>query len=407
MFSWLLSRAAACSADRMKVFFFKLMEKNFQSLNHSHQIHVNHVLKTTMIGVRDVKLEEKHPKELLLDKHVQYLKQYANDDGTDVDQIMAEHLKMSGMYWGLNALYIMNVLDAQQDTSQVEIPKALEFIKKCQNPSDGGFTAAPNHDSHLLHTLSAVQLLVILNKCIKEYIDTERCVQYVKSLQQPDGSFFGDKWGEIDTRFSCCALATLKLLNRLDAIDLDKAVDFVLACRNEIDGGFGRMPGSESHTAYVYCCISSLAIANRLDDIDKEALGQWLSERQLPSGGLNGRPEKLPDLCYSWWCLSSMKMINKMHLIDHKRLLSFILACQDDEQGGFSDRPGNWVDPYHTMFGLASISLMCKHYSRDKQQQDDGDDHRVRDERFLEMVHQLEHKLKPVDPMLCMPEDRL
>ena len=47
-------------------------------------------------------------------------------------------------------------------------------------------------------------------------------VTYVKSLQQKDGSFAGDKWGEIDTRFSFCAVATLALLGRLDAIDIEK-----------------------------------------------------------------------------------------------------------------------------------------------------------------------------------------
>ena len=47
-------------------------------------------------------------------------------------------------------------------------------------------------------------------------------VTYVKNLQQKDGSFAGDKWGEIDTRFSFCAVAILALLGRLDAIDIEK-----------------------------------------------------------------------------------------------------------------------------------------------------------------------------------------
>ena len=37
---------------------------------------------------------------------------------------------------------------------------------------------------------------------------------------------------------------------RLDAVDVDKAVDFVLQCMN-FDGGFGRVPGSESHAGQV------------------------------------------------------------------------------------------------------------------------------------------------------------
>ena len=37
---------------------------------------------------------------------------------------------------------------------------------------------------------------------------------------------------------------------KLDAIDVDKAVEFVLSCMN-FDGGFGCRPGSESHAGQV------------------------------------------------------------------------------------------------------------------------------------------------------------
>jgi len=40
----------------------------------------------------------------------------------------------------------------------------------------------------------------------------EKIVMYVSKLQLDDGSFTGDKWGEVDTRYSFCALACLSLL---------------------------------------------------------------------------------------------------------------------------------------------------------------------------------------------------
>ena len=43
-------------------------------------------------------------------------------------------------------------------------------------------------------------------------ISVDSVVHYVSSLQQNDGSFYGDKWGEVDTRFSFCAVACLALL---------------------------------------------------------------------------------------------------------------------------------------------------------------------------------------------------
>ena len=109
-------------------------------------------------------------------------------------------------------------------------------------------------------------------------IDQSKLVSYMASLQNSDGSFSGDYAGEVDTRFSYCAVSCLSLLRGLDCIDMDKARDFVLACQN-IDGGFGGMPGAESHAAYVFCCVGALKIIGEDDKIDKDKLGLWLSRR--------------------------------------------------------------------------------------------------------------------------------
>lgn len=46
--------------------------------------------------------------------------------------------------------------------------------------------------------------------------------------------------------------------------------------------------------------MGALAITGSLDLVDKDLLGWWLCERQVKSGGLNGRPEKLPDVSKSF-----------------------------------------------------------------------------------------------------------
>lgn len=46
----------------------------------------------------------------------------------------------------------------------------------------------------------------------------------------------------------------------------------------------------------VFVCLGTLAILDRLDEVDQPTLAWWLAERQLPNGGLNGRPEKLEDV---------------------------------------------------------------------------------------------------------------
>lgn len=199
-------------------------------------------------------------------------------------------------------------------------------------------------------------------------------------MQDPKtGSFFGDEWGEQDTRFLYGALNALSLLGLLHMVDVDKAAAHVASCAN-FDGGYGVSPGAESHSGQVFTCLAALSIAGRLESVEHEKLGRWLSERQTPGGGLNGRPEKKEDVCYSWWVLSSLAMIRRTHWIDREALFGFILSSQDPENGGISDRPGDVVDVWHTCFGLAGLSLLGY------------------------------PGMEPVDPVYCMPKttiDRL
>ena len=141
------------------------------------------------------------------------------------------------------------------------------------------------------------------------------------------GAFAGDEWGETDTRFLYGALNALSLLGSLDSVNTEKAIAHVQACAN-FDGAYGVCPGAESHAGQVFVCVGALSICKRLDLVDKDRLGAWLSERQLNEGGLNGRPEKLQDVCYSWWVLSSLAMIGRSHWVDRERLVQFILSCQ-------------------------------------------------------------------------------
>ena len=164
--------------------------------------------------------------------------------------------------------------------------------------------------------------------------------------------------GESDLRFAYCALSCLKMLKRLDLVNVESTVQYVLSCKN-LEGAFGNVPGAESHTAYSFCAVGALAILDRLDLIDKDELGYWLMLRQTDAGGFNGRPEKLPDLCYSWWVLSTMVMINRQHWINFDALKQFIFRAQElDGNGGIADRSGNLPDVFHTFFGIAGLSLM-------------------------------------------------
>ena len=48
----------------------------------------------------------------------------------------------------------------------------------------------------------------------------------------------------------------------------------------------------------------------------------------------------------------------KVDWIDGRKLKGFILRCQDAEDGGIAERPGNLADIFHTFFGVAGLSLL-------------------------------------------------
>lgn len=181
-----------------------------------------------------------------------------------------------------------------------------------------------------------------------------------------------------------CAIQALQLLGaeqELNAIR-GETVDYLLQCHN-FDGGFGPEIGAESHSAMAWTCLAALSILHALDRIDADRVGSWLSDRQLPNGGLNGRPQKLEDVCYSWWVLSSLSIIKRLHWIDAHKLRTFILSAQDPDLGGLADRPDNVADVFHTLFGIAGLSLLAGS-----------------DEQSPSIVGV---DIEPVDPTYCLP----
>ncbi|KAI1470058.1 geranylgerany transferase type II beta subunit [Daldinia caldariorum] len=304
-----------------------------------------------MSGIREL------PDELQLATaaHVKYI-QSLDTKKDEYEYWLTEHLRLNGLYWGLMALHLLRHPDA------LPRAEAIDFVLSCQH-ENGGFGAAPGHDAHMLYTVSAVQIFVLLDALDElekrgKGNGKAQVGKFLADLQnQETGTFAGDEWGEEDTRFLYGALNALSLLGLLHLVDVDKAVAYIAACAN-YDGGYGVSPGAETHSGQIFTCLAALSIAGRKDLIDVDKLGGWLSERQVACGGLNGRPEKQEDVCYNWWVLSSLAMIDRTHWIDREKLIKFTLSCQDSEHGGLSDRPGDMVDIWHTFFGLTGLSLL-------------------------------------------------
>eukprot|EP00095_Tigriopus_kingsejongensis_P008020 maker-scaffold1494_size38455-snap-gene-0.11 protein:Tk08020 transcript:maker-scaffold1494_size38455-snap-gene-0.11-mRNA-1 annotation:"hypothetical protein CAPTEDRAFT_118195" len=166
---------------------------------------------------KPLQLPDHSPQALLLPQHRAFIVKYSLHR-EDYEYVMSEFLRMNGVYWSLTAVDLMHAAD------QLDRTEILDFVRACFDPVSGGFAPAPRHDPHILYTLSAVQIAATLDAL--DMLDVPAIVRYVCSLQRDDGSFTGDRWGEVDNRFSFCAAACLTLLGRLADMNVERA-----ACR--------------------------------------------------------------------------------------------------------------------------------------------------------------------------------
>lgn len=275
--------------------------------------------------------------------------------------------RLNTIYWSVNSLSMLG--DGAMAGMKARV---VEYVMGCRN-EDGGFGGCKGYPSNITSTFNALQILYMYRV---PYCDRST-VRFIAGLQQPDGSFHNDEYGEKDTRINCCAVLGLHLLALLEGRDFDRSslqrpmckefladagvdaravVQYTLRCNN-LDGGFGAIEGAESHAAQVFCCLSTLRSLGALGAICKDEVARFIATKQTGSGGLSGRVSKKEDVCYSFWAYSSLVLIGAEACVDRERLTRFILSCQG-RSGGFSDRPGNEADLYHLMFALAGLSLL-------------------------------------------------
>jgi geranylgeranyl transferase type-2 subunit beta len=93
--------------------------------------------------------------QLATDAHVKYI-QSLDTRKDELDYWLTEHLRLNGVYWGLTALHLLGHPNA------LPRDETIDFVLSCQHES-GGFGAAPGHDAHMLSTVSAVQILAMVD----------------------------------------------------------------------------------------------------------------------------------------------------------------------------------------------------------------------------------------------------
>ena len=132
---------------------------------------------------------------------------------------------MSGMYWGLTALYL---LDRLQDLDPQPI---LDWVMSCRH-DNGGFGGSPRNDPHMLYTLSAVQILALYDRL--DLVDADTVAKC-------------GCWGMCEDMWAACGQATARegacVSDQRDGIGIDMCMCVLLlrVCRCGGSAASGRL----------------------------------------------------------------------------------------------------------------------------------------------------------------------
>jgi len=210
-------------------------------------------------------------------------------------------------------------------------------------------------ESHIAVTYTALCTLRLLGDDFSR-VDKKAITESLKHLQNKDGAFSPVATGsESDVRFIYCAAAISTMLQDWSGFNKEKALEFILRAQS-YDYALAQAEGQESHGGSTYCALATLSLIEKLDALPhKDKLIQWLLERQV--SGFQGRINKDPDTCYSFWVGSSLKILGALELANEGLSKQFSYGCQF-KYGGFSKTPGVFPDVLHTYFALCGLSMM-------------------------------------------------
>jgi prenyltransferase beta subunit len=214
------------------------------------------------------------------DAHETYLKGIVKMILTPVCGKYDPH-KMLFLYCCLGGLRALGAVLDKNLSDRVNL-----FIKDCEVNSDGKAFYAPSpflkfrledENGDIITTYLAISCTIMLNEhCISE----PRSAMLAKYLD----SVFQAKLSIVNIREMYAYCSAYKLLN------LDIPTSIAFAIRDKVlelrtyDGAFALEPEAESHAAATFCAVACLKMLNELSAVDIERVKRWAVMRQIEYG---------------------------------------------------------------------------------------------------------------------------
>jgi geranylgeranyl transferase type-2 subunit beta len=201
----------------------------------------------------------------------------------------------------------IDIFDRAESGWQNRIADFLESLRR----DDGGYAkAAEGVAGSTYHTFLVLLVYELLNRDTPQ---PDRIVDFLDSQRATDGG-----WREIraskraGTNPTAAAVATLKILGRMDRVDREPTLDFL--CEMQTDEG-----GLRANTRIPIADLLSsftggltLIDLNAFNEIDLDALRRFVQSLQLPSGGFQAAAwDESHDVEYTFYGLGCLALLNE------------------------------------------------------------------------------------------------
>jgi prenyltransferase beta subunit len=229
---------------------------------------------------------------------------------------------------GVESLGIIGAL------SQINTDASTEYFSLCQG-TDGALygtpeDAATKNSPEMWFVEDAVAGLKTLSRL--DAINVGQLLAWIFSCLRDDGGF-NDEPGVLDNAIwnTYSAVHALVLLGQ--SFDMPKTVQGVLQYHCS-DGGFASVPGGESSLQTTFYGASLLAFCNRLSAIDANLTAGYVISyyNDLQHSFGNG-------VFYTSSAVAILSYLNKLDLINSTGVAAYVLACQSNKHGGFKVSP--------------------------------------------------------------------
>ena len=207
----------------------------------------------------------------------------------------------SALLYALCGVEVFEDADEHWDTNVVNLLNSLRR-------EDGGFAKA--REGHLGSTYHTFLVLLVMQLLGAEVPDPDGIVRFLENQKVPEGGFREIRAARrAGTNPTAAAIATLKILDRLDENTIDQTMEFLLDMQTD-EGGLRantRIPIADSLSTFTG--MLTIDDLGELYELDIDPLRKFVDGLQLPGGGFRAAEwDDSHDVEYTFYGLGCLAL---------------------------------------------------------------------------------------------------